>query len=448
MAINNAVDDPERLQRAMKIFQGTDNYQNSLTDDNLKRQMGDEAYRTYKYIRNQVDVAGQWPTESRFVDNLQKVFSGENVMSYSDLDPEARKGIRDTIDDELNRSFLSGELFLTQGDISYFEDLPQLPPRMLDQLRDVAVTEYQQVGGDAESAGKDAAKIAYERVTSRQWSYDDVAMAGSYKKWVEYPVQKQYDSISLLGIKSIVREKLASSRADADQFHFLEKGHGYGAPQAGEIRTEVKLSVSRLDNNNQPIYKLVSRNADLDPDSPNDSIYIDMVDDKGNLIEVDFRDTDLQLKRVRSNIIAVDNEIQRLKNKIKIWSFDSTEEAGLTKLDLQSLKYIRDAMTFYPENIIGLHEKGIDLSPIDYKYQESAMFGPNVRAVGLTETTEWEKKHGCPPGFVNNGAGCVLQRKPSVRLDDLEYLDPGTFAPREGASVVADPQLTVEVPNG
>jgi len=447
-AINQAVDDPERLQRAMKIFQGTDNYQNSLTDDNLKRQMGDEAYRTYKYIRNQVDVAGQWPTESRFVDNIQKVFSGENVMSYNDLDPEARKGISEAVDSELDRSFFMGQLFLSEGDISYFEDLPQLPPRMRDQLRTIALDEYQQVGGDAKSAGKDAAKIAYDRVTSRQWSYDDVAMAGSYKEWVEYPVQKQYDSISLPGIKSIVREKLTSSRADADQFHFLERGYGVGAPQPGEIKTEVKLRVSRLDNNNQPIYKLVSRNADLDPEMPDSSIYIDMYDDNGNLIEVDFRNTDLQLKRVRSNIIAVDREIERLNTKSKIQAFGGAEEVQQRAEDISALKYIRNAMTYYPENVIGLYDKGIDLQPIDIKYHGTAPLGQNEQLASQATRQEWFKTTGCPIGFVNNGTGCVLERRPSVRLEDLEDLDPNTFAPREGASVVADPQLTVEVPNG
>ncbi len=446
-AIVGVEQSPERLQRAMKVFQAVDLHKNYLTNDNLKRQMGDEAYRTYKYIRNKIDVVGTFPTDAKFLQDIKTVFNGENVLTYDKLDPEMKKGVIEGLDAELNRSFFSAEIFPTQGDLFYFEDLPQLPPEMSSQLKDVVTEVYEEVGGASLEAGKEAATTALQRLTQKQWAYDDVTMPYAYKKWSEFPVQKQYSELSLPSIKAIVRDKLISSRADANNFHFLEKGYGAGTTP-GEIKTEVKLQVSRLDSYGKPIYKMVSRNRDLDPESPENDIYIDMFDDNGNLIEVDFRDTNLQLKRVKSNLVSVDREIQRLKNRIKIWNFDTTEEAGLTKLDLQSLKYIRDAMTYYTENVIGLYEKGIDLSPIDYQYQDAAMFGPNTRAVSMTETSAWEKEYCCPPGFVNNGAGCVLERRPSVRLDDLENLDPLTFAPREGANVVVEPEITVENPNG
>jgi len=445
-AIVGVEQSPERLQRAMKIFQAMDIYKNYLTNDNLKKQMGDEAYRTYKYIRNKIDVAGQFPTDAKFLQDIKTVFSGEKVMSYKDLDRDAQQGIVEGLNAELDRSFLQGQIFPSQGDISYFEDLPQLPPRMRDQHQTIALEEYEQIGGDSKSAGKEASQTALERLTQKQWAYDDVTMVDSYRKWVEFPAQKQYPQLSLPSIKALVRDKLVSSRADAEKYHFLEKGYGAGTTP-GETKTEVKLQVSRLDNNNQPIYKLVSRNRDLDPEMPDADIYIDMFDDNGNLIEVDFRETNYQLQRVRSNIIAVDREIERLNNKSKIRALGDAAEVDQTAQDIGALRYIRNAMTYYPENVLGLYDKGIDLQPIDIKFHDTAPLGQNMQIMRVG-AERYVEETGCPPGFVNNGTGCVLEIKPTVRLEDLPDLDPTTFAPREGASVIVDPNMTVEVPNG
>ena len=445
-AIVGVEQSPERLQRAMKVFQAMDIHKNYLTNDTLKKQMGDEAYRTYKYIRNKIDVAGTFPTDASFLQDIKSVFNGEKVMSYKDLDRETQQGIVEGLNAELDRSFFQGQVFLSQGDISYFEDLPQLPPRMRDQHMTIALEAYEQIGGDAKSAGKNASQTAFERLTQKQWAYDDVTMVGAYKEWVEFPAQKQYSELSLPSIKAIVRDKLISSRADANKFHFLERGYGAGTTP-GEIKTEVKLQVSRLDNNNKPIYKLVSRNRDLDPEMPDSDVPIDMFDDNGNLIEVDFRETNYQLKRVKSSIIAVDREIERLNNKSKIRAFGDAEEVDRTAEDLSALRYIRNAMTYYPENVLGLYEKGIDLQPIDIKFHDTAPLGQNMRIMRIGAERYLEET-GCPPGFVNNGTGCVLERKPTIRLEDLPDLDPITFAPRKGANVVAEPDMIIEAPNG
>lgn len=364
--------DPERIQNAYKIYEYMDNMREYLTMDNVKKQIGNEAFRTYEYMRKAIELSGTFPTDVTFLERVQKVFNGETRLRWSDLDREARDAATTYINEQLDPWFAF--------------DLPNFPNEMRNEIHSIIPETYEESEGDSQSAGRQAAELAYGRITKKRWGHDDPFMFG--EGWVKYPAAKNYPNLSDLAIKNFVRGQMID-RGVSGEFVFAPN-------EVASENIKTKLMFHRMGVDGQPVYKLVRKNAELS--ALDQRVYTDMIDKDGHIIEIDLRPLSHEVSSIMKSISEIDRAIETQSN---IYWRNPTPES---RANIEALSVIRNKMAHYPETSVPVGEIDIDW------HDESLLGGkPNVRR----SSTE------CPPGYRMGPKGCYRVEGGGVHRSEM-----------------------------
>jgi len=350
--------DAERIQNAYKVYEYMDNHREFLTMDNVKTQIGNEAFRTYEYMRSAIGIAGTFPTDVNFLERVQKVFNGETRLHWKDLDREARDAATGYIDEQLDPWFGF--------------DKPRFPNKMRNELYSIIPETYEEAEGDMPSAGRQAAELAYDRITKTRWGHGDPFMFG--EGWTKYPVSKAYPKLSQQAVKNFVRSVIQGIDGD----------YLFAPNEAAPVGTGTKLIFHRMGVDGQPVYKLVRNNVENIVGQ--DLIGTDVLDRDGHIVEIDLRPLSREVSIIRNSITKTD---QALEAMINMYRRNPTPEV---RADIEALAVIRNEMTHHPipplmvwETDSGekRYKTSVPVGPIDIDWHDESPLGgkPGIKAI-------------------------------------------------------------------
>jgi len=366
--------DAERIQNAYKVYEYMDNHRKFLTKDNVKNQIGNEAFRTYEYMRSAIELAGTFPTDVNFLERVQKVFNGETRLHWKDLDREARDAATGYIDEQLDPWFGF--------------DKPRFPNKMRNELYSIIPETYEEAEGDMPSAGRQAAELAYDRITKTRWGHGDPFMFG--EGWTEYPVSKAYPKLSQQAVKNFVRFEI-QDRTDGDYL--------FAPNEAAPVGTGTKLIFHRMGRDGQPVYKLVRNNVENIVGQ--DLIGTEVLDRDGHIVEIDLRPLSREVSIIRNGITKTDQALEAMTNMY--WRNPTPE----VRADIEALVVIRNAMTRHPQT-------SVPVGPIDIDWHDESPMGgkPGIRAIDRLPSE-------CPPGYRMGPKGCYRVATKGIHRTEL-----------------------------
>lgn len=367
--------DPERIQNAYKVYEYMDNMREYLTMDNVKKQLGNEVFRTYEYMRSAIELGGTFPTDVAFLERVQKVFNGETRLHWKDLSRESRDAATGYIDEQLDPWFAF--------------DKPRFPNEMRNEIYSIIPETYEEAEGDMETAGRQAAELSYNRVTKKRWGHDDPFMFG--EGWVKYPVTKSYPSLSELAVKNFVRKQM-TDRGVSEEYIFAPN-------EAVPEGVGTKLMFHRTGADGQPIHKLVRTNIEIS--TPDRLVHTDMYDADGHIMEIDLRPLNYEVSTIMQGIANTDRMIEAMNN---MYYRNPTAEL---RADIEALVVIRNKMTRYPDTSIPVGE-------IDIRWHDESPLGgkPGIRAADRLSSE-------CPPGYRMGPNGCYRVETTGIHRTEM-----------------------------